>query len=108
MQIHHVISSYIDRYVLDSTAGPVMRHELVMKESGAQAIVHEGKTYPLDEETGTFDVPEEVGQFYISRPNGNGVWREGPNPFYMELEEEGSPTPQIKRTARSKKKVAAE
>lgn len=76
MQIHHVETTYVDRYVLDPSLGPIKRRELVMKASD---IVKVGDVERSPD--GTFDVPESLGAFLLSHRDRSGTWHEGPTPF---------------------------
>ena len=76
MQIHHVETSYEDRWVLDEQRGAVKRREQIMKRSSAERIVHNGETYEVEAD-GTFLVPDDVAAFMCRQPG----WHEGPSPF---------------------------
>jgi hypothetical protein len=93
MQIHHVETAYEDRFVLDPALGPVKRREQVMRQSGIDRIMHDGKTYERGPD-GTFEVPDEVGAFLCGRSLANGSFSPGPNPFV----EESPPKRTPKRT----------
>ena len=83
MQLHHVHEHHVERWIVDPALGPVKRRDPVVKQSDTHAIVHEGVQYDRDE-NGNFEVPEEVGQFYINRVDG---WHEGPSPFPAQIED---------------------
>lgn len=96
MQIHHVETSFHDRYVVDPEHGQVRRREEVLRCSDITQVSHDGKTYSRDDD-GTFDVPDDVAAFLVGRRTGQGTWRTGPNPFADEI----AP----KRTTRSRKEA---
>ncbi len=98
MQIHHIITTNVDRFVLDPTLGPVKRRELVMKQSDVQTIASGGHTYEMQPDL-TFEVPPELGNFYLTHKDKDGSWHEGPNPFAAYLEEETETPHPAKRTA---------
>lgn len=83
MKIHHVFTSYVDRYVIDPALGPVKRREELIKQSDVTSITWEGNTY-LIQPDGSFDVPDAAGHFLTSRASAVGRWYEGPNPYAAE------------------------
>lgn len=102
MQVHHVQSTFTERYVLDPARGPVKRREEVLAASGVTTISHDGITYERGED-GTFQVPDDLGTFLVSHRSARGAWHEGPSPFdprigaaYQDAEgrwHEGTPEP---------------
>ena len=79
-QIHHVLVTHEDRWVVDPALGPVKRREQVTRASTVERLVHNGKTYEVQPD-GTFDVPDDLAQFQTSRPG----WFYGPSPFAPEV-----------------------
>jgi hypothetical protein len=85
MHIHHIEESYADRWMVDPDLGTVKRRELVMKPSGTAAIavppntfesLPDGGTFNKAED-GTFDVPDDVGEYFTRMPG----WHAGESPF---------------------------
>ncbi len=83
MQIHPVIETFKDRYVMDPTLGPVRRREAILDHPGAQAIVIEDQEFYPDSD-GTFDVPDDIAAKLLGRKTGNISWHPGANPFVTE------------------------
>jgi hypothetical protein len=74
--IHHVETSYKDRWVADPDLGMVKRHEMILGRSTTGAIAHKGKTYNVTDD-GTFEVPEDLAAFLLNQKG----WHEGATPF---------------------------
>lgn len=89
MKIHRVIESHKDEWEAHPDLGLVKVRRTVMQPSDDAAIVHDGKQYSVSED-GSFDVPPEVGAFYVGRLG----WHTGPSPFAVE-----TPTKPQRRTA---------
>ncbi|MGD0386755.1 MAG: hypothetical protein ABSB73_11555 [Solirubrobacteraceae bacterium] len=103
-QIHHVVQSTANRYVVDPDRGIVQRRELVMGASDIQQIKHGDDMFQVGDD-GTFQVPERVAAHFLRMPG----WHEGPNPFaeaQPEPEPEPEPDPAAK-PARSRSKATA-
>jgi hypothetical protein len=90
MQIHHVVTAYVDRFVLDPELGPTKRRELVMKASDISVVSNADYGEFGVGADGTFDVPDAFGQFLLGHQTSNGTWHQGPSPFAPEQPE---PTP---------------
>lgn len=86
MQIHQIQEFKNPKTILDPSRGLVLTHERVLKQSSTSAIAFDGVTYEIGED-GSFDVPDEVGQYYVGRPG----WYEGPNPFAEQPSATASP-----------------
>ena len=82
MQIHPVIETFEDRYVLDAERGPVRRRETILGHPGSESIVCEDNTYFADAD-GTFEVPNDVAAIFVGKRTGVISWHEGPSPFGM-------------------------
>jgi hypothetical protein len=102
MQIHHVHVTYEDRYVLDPALGPVKRREEVIRPSTTHNITWKDESYDRGPD-GTFDVPDECGQFYVTRPG----WYAGPSPFPPEEETPKPPSTGVTREETLLAKAAA-
>lgn len=99
MQIHHIITTEVDRFVLDATLGPVKRRELVMKSSGIDHLTYANREFHRDPD-GTFTVDDDVAAFFLGRKDASGSWFAGPSPFAPEVsttEGDGSPRPRTPR-----------
>ncbi len=94
MQIHHIVTTEADRYVLDPQHGPVLRREQIVRPSDIFSIVHKGKSYERQED-GSFDVDEETAVFLVGRKDKNGIWHNGPSPYAPSEEpaEKAAPKP---------------
>ena len=84
MQIHQVHTKDVDRWVLDPGLGPVKQKTQIMTKATTHCITHEGIEYHIQPD-GSFEVPDEVGAFYVNRPHDG--WYEGPSPYPLSSEE---------------------
>lgn len=80
MKIHKLVKRSIERFEVDPIEGGRFVRRDVIKPADDHAIAHDGKTYIIDED-GTFEVPHEVGAWFLKRDG----WYEGPSPFPAEM-----------------------
>lgn len=72
MKIHHVIETTQDRWEVDPVRGPGRVRSAIVRPSDVHRLVFKKKTYDIGPD-GSFDVPNEVGKFYV----GKLGWYEG-------------------------------
>jgi hypothetical protein len=97
-QIHQVIASEEARHEIDPLRGSIVRKEQVLKRGSVEKIAspeHGGFSISDD---GTFDVPEELAEFYLKQPD----WYQGPNPFVQMEEQKAKVATKPKRSAAAK------
>lgn len=100
MRIHHLEVRNTTHVAADERTGkPVLVRDKVLGPSGTTAITYEGVQYNVQQD-GTFDVPDEVGAYYM---RGDG-WFGGPNPFAEQFQAEAAtqvaaPTPKLDKAA---------
>lgn len=75
-QIHHVQTTFKERWVLDPALGPTKRREQVLSRSGMQTIVRGDKVWEVQPD-GSFLVDEDTANYMTNMPN----WYDGPTPF---------------------------
>ncbi len=95
MQIHHIVTTEADRYVLDPQHGPVLRREQIIRPSDITSIVYGSKSYERQDD-GSFDVDEETARFLVGRKDKSGIWHNGPSPYAPseeEVAEKAAPKP---------------
>ncbi|HEX7355311.1 MAG TPA: hypothetical protein VF288_10825 [Mycobacteriales bacterium] len=80
MLVHLVDTTTQIRHLVDPERGPVARREEVLGLAPVTSISHGGKTYQRDE-TGTFDVPQDVADALVGRRLGTAGVFAGPNPL---------------------------
>lgn len=79
MQIHALeVQNMSEWKIVDGRRMAVETRALA--PSGTTSISHALGTFEVDE-TGTFDVPEEVGQELVGKTLGGILWEAGVNPF---------------------------
>jgi hypothetical protein len=77
--IHNVQTFDRSEHVVDPVRGPILKKEQVLKRGTIETVAHEGKTYKIDN-SGSFNVPDEVAEFLLEQPG----WYEGESPFPVE------------------------
>jgi hypothetical protein len=76
MQIHQIESTLDYEWGLDPESGRVVRRQkAVVRASDSHTISYGGKEYKINTKTGSFEVPNELGQHLLSHGDG---WHEGP------------------------------
>jgi hypothetical protein len=98
MKIHQVEEHEEKRYELDPQRGAVLKTYTNVQRSGAAVISDpEHGEFAVDE-TGTFDVPDELGEKLVVQPG----WNEGVNPFSEEIQSEVKSGNEAKAKAKTK------
>jgi hypothetical protein len=85
-QIHEVQVFDEKRYEIDPHRGAVLKHDKVLKRGTTAALDYPGHGVFEVSDDGSFEVPDEVADYYTSLPD----WDRGPNPFKDEIEAEAA------------------
>ncbi len=80
MKMHHLIIRTEEKFEVHPDRGVIKVPHHVPQASELHAIVHDGKTYEIGEDL-SFEVPDEVGAFFLPRAVAGGRFYEGLNPF---------------------------
>lgn len=99
MQIHHIITTQQDRYILDPKLGPVLRREQILKPSDVTSITYANRSFQIGPD-GSFNVDDDVAQFLLGRPSPAGEWHAGPSPYAPSESEETVSKTRTRPTAR--------
>jgi len=82
MRIYHVHETWRDEWESDLDRGMVKVRRRVLEPSNQIRLTHDGVTYEVQPD-GSFDVPEEVGTFYVGPPVARAGWHTGVPPFAL-------------------------